>query len=67
MDFEHAFQQTGIIAAVQMLAFGAIALPGLADRSELYRVFISRVATYVVTFGPVAILLYILAEVSQRG
>lgn len=65
MDFEHAFQQAGFIAALQMVILGSLLAPGVMGRSDLYRAFAGRVATYVVTFGPMAMLVYVLYAVSR--
>ena len=65
MDFEHAFQQAGFISALQMMILGSILAPGVLGRSDLYRAFAGRVASLVVTFGPMAMLLYVLYVVSR--
>lgn len=67
MDFEHAFQQAGYIPAFQMMIIGMLVAPGVMGRSDLYRVFMGKAASSVVTFGPVAMLLYILYAVSRLG
>jgi hypothetical protein len=34
-------------------------------RSDLYRVFAGKVASYLVTFGPISMLIYVLYAVSR--
>ncbi len=65
MDFEYAFQQAGFIQAFQLMIIGALVAPGVMGRSDLYRVFAGKVASNVVTFGPVATLIYVLYAVSR--
>jgi len=65
MDFEHAFQQAGFISALQMMILGSLLAPGVMGRSDLYRAFAGRLASSVVTFGPMAMLVYVLYAVSK--
>jgi hypothetical protein len=65
MEFEHAFQQAGFISALQIMILGSLVAPGVMGRSELYRAFAGRMASLVVTFGPMALLVYVLYEVSR--
>lgn len=65
MDFEHAFQQAGFLSAFQMIIFGSILAPGIMGRSDLYRAFTGKAASLVVTFGPIAILVYVLYALSH--
>ncbi len=64
MELEHLFQQSGAFTAFQMVFMSAIIIPGAFGRDDLYRVLAKKLASYVVTFGPMAILLYILYQVS---
>jgi hypothetical protein len=65
MDFEHVFQQAGFITAFQMMILGSLLGPGVMGRSDLYYNFAGKAATYLVTFGPVLMLVYVLYAVSR--
>lgn len=67
MDFEHAFQQAGFLSALQMMLVTSLLAPGVMGRSDLYRAFAGKAATYVVTFGPISMLIYVLYAVSRLG
>ncbi len=65
MDFEHAFQQAEFILAMQMMIVGSVLGLGVIGRSDFYRIFVGKIASLVVTFGPMALLLYVLYSVSR--
>ncbi len=65
MELEHAFQQSAFIPAVQMMVIGSLLAPGVLGRSDLYRLFAMKAATWVVTFGPMSLLVYVLYKVAQ--
>ncbi len=65
MDFDHAFHQAGFVLALQLMALGSLLTPAVMGRSDLYRLFMGKAASLVVTFGPVGLLGYILYEVSR--
>ncbi len=65
MEFEHAFQQSGFLVAFQLLVVGSLLAPGVIGGSTLYHWFVRKTASYVVTFGPMALLVYILYKVSH--
>jgi hypothetical protein len=65
MELEHAFQQSEFLVALQILIAGSLLAPGVLAGSDLYRRFVATVATCVVSFGPMAILVYILYRVSH--
>jgi hypothetical protein len=65
MDFEHVFQQAGFLSALHMMIAASLLAPGVMGRSDLYRVFAGKVATYLVTFGPISMLIYVLYAVSR--
>jgi uncharacterized membrane protein YeaQ/YmgE (transglycosylase-associated protein family) len=67
MDFEHAFQQTGFILSLQMMVVGSVMGPAVMGRSDFYRIIVGKIASLVVTFGPMAMLLYVLYAVSRLG
>ena len=65
MELEHAFQQSGFLAALQIFIAGLLLAPGVLGNSALYQRFARTAATYVVSFGPMALLVYVLYRVSQ--
>ncbi len=65
MDFEHAFQQTEFILAMQMMIVGSVLGLGVMGRNDYYRMIVGKIASFVVTFGPMAVLLYVLYAVSR--
>ena len=65
MELEHAFQQSGFLAALQVFIAGSLLAPGVFGNSVLYQRFARMVATYVVSFGPMALLVYVLYRVSR--
>ena len=67
MELEHAFQQPGFIAAVQLFIAGSLLAPRVMGGSDLYRRFIAACAAYSVSFGPMAILAYVLYRISQMS
>ncbi len=67
MEFEHAFQQSGFLVAFQLLIVGGLIAPGVWAGEALYQRFARAAATTVVTFGPMAVLVYVLYKVTQLG
>ncbi len=65
MDFEHAFQQSGFLVAIQLMIIGSVAAPAALGGTPLLQKFIRTLASYVVSFGPMAILVYVLYKLSQ--
>jgi hypothetical protein len=65
MELEHAFQQSGFIVALQVFIAGSLLAPGILRGSDLYHRFVGAVATCVVSFGPMALLVYMLYRVSH--
>ena len=65
MELEHAFQQSEFLVALQILIAGSLLGPGVFGNSALYQKFARAVATYVVSFGPLALLVYVLYRVSH--
>jgi hypothetical protein len=65
MEFEHAFQQSNCFLLFQMMFMGALLVPGMLGRTDMYGKAIRTVTAMTVNFGPVAILLYVLFEVAQ--
>ena len=65
MELEHAFQQSGFVVALQLLIAGSLLAPGVMGRGDLYRIFVSTAASYVVSFGPMGLLVYVLYRLSS--
>jgi len=65
MELEHLFQQSGFLVALQLLIVTSLFAPGVLGGSALYHRFIRTAATFVVSFGPVAILVYVLYKVTH--
>jgi hypothetical protein len=65
MELEHAFQQSGFLVAFQLMILGSLIAPGVLGGSTLYHRFVKAAASYVVSFGPVALLVYVLYKVSH--
>jgi hypothetical protein len=64
MELEHAVQQPGFLAAIQLMVLSVLA-PGVMAGSGIYQKFVKVAASYVVSFGPLAILIYVLYRVSR--
>ncbi len=62
MELEHLFRLTNELLVMQAV-LASVLLPGLAGRADLYRSFVRNLASWVVTFGPVGLLIYVLCEV----
>jgi hypothetical protein len=67
MELEHAFQQSGFLVALQLLIIGSLVAPATMGSTVLYHRFVRTLASYVVSFGPMAVLLYVLYKVSQMS
>ena len=65
MELEHAFQQSEFLAAFQLTVVGSLLAPGILGGSALYHWLIRTAASYVVSFGPMALLIYVLYKVSH--
>jgi len=64
MELEHLLHQSGWYVMVQLL-LGSLMVPAMINRVDLYRSFIRTAASNVVSFGPFALLVYVLFEVSR--
>jgi hypothetical protein len=64
MELEYLFQHSGSFMILQLM-MGSLLVPAAIGRADLYRSFVRSAASYVVSFGPVAILVYVLFEVSR--
>lgn len=67
MELEHLFQQTATFLAFQLMFMSSLFVPTVLGRPDLYRMLAGTTASIVVTFGPMALLLYVLYEVSRLG
>jgi len=65
MDLEHAFLQSNFFMLFQMMFLGSLMVPSMLGRVDIYGKAARNAATLVVTVGPVAILMYVLFEVSH--
>jgi len=65
MDFEHAFLQSNVFMLFQMMFMGSLLVPSIIGRIDLYGKVVRALASNVVSFGPVALLVYVLYQVSN--
>lgn len=65
MELEHAFLQSNFFLLFQMMFLGSLMMPSMLGRADIYGKAARSGATLVVTAGPIAILLYVLFEVSH--
>ncbi len=65
MELEHLFQQTRFFMTLQLVFAVSLLVPVAVGRVDIYRVFVTKTASNVVTFGPMGMLVYILYEVSK--
>ena len=64
MELEYAFHQNGFIVALQLFVAGSLLAPGIVGGIEMYRRFVHLLAVNVVSFGPMALLVYTLYRIS---
>jgi len=67
MELEHAFQQSGFLVAVQIMVIGSALAPVAMGNATLYHKFVRDLASWVVSFGPLAVLVYVLYKVSRMS
>lgn len=65
MEFEHAYIQSNFFMIFQMLFMGSLIVPSIIGRIDLYGKVMRVLASNVISFGPVALLVYILYHVSH--
>ncbi len=65
MELEHLFQQSTAFMTLQLVFMSSLLVPAAVGRIDIYRVFVRSAASNVVTFGPMALLGYMLYEVSK--
>ena len=64
MELEYLFQHSGSFMVLQLM-MGSLLVPAAMGRMDIYRSFVRTMATYVVSFGPVGLLVYVLIEISR--
>jgi hypothetical protein len=65
MELEHAFQQSNAFIAFQFMVIVSFLFPGMAGRNDIYRRFMRALTSYVVSFTPVGMLLFLLYKVGR--
>ena len=65
MELEHIFTQSSAFMVFQLLFMSSLLIPGMVGRTDIFPAFIRTLATYVVSFGPLALLVYVLHAVSK--
>jgi hypothetical protein len=65
MELEHVFHYSNFFIVMQMLFAVSLLIPAAIGRLDLYRTFVRKIASSVVTVGPMGLLVYILYEVSR--
>lgn len=66
MELEHMITATQAnVMALQMLMLSALLVPAAVGRTDLYRSFAASAASYILSFTPVTMLLYILYKISH--
>jgi hypothetical protein len=65
MEFEHAFMQSNFFMIFQMMFIVSMLVPSFIGRIDLYGKVVRSLASNVVSFGPVAMLVYVLYQVSH--
>jgi hypothetical protein len=65
MELEHAFQLSSFFTAFQLLFMSSLVVSGFLGRADIFRAFVRTVTMYLMSFGPVALLVYVLYEVSK--
>lgn len=65
MELEHAFQQSGFLVAFELMVITSFFAPGFFEDSARFQRFVRAAASYIVSFGPMAILIYVLYQVSR--
>ena len=67
MELEHAFQQSGFLVAFQLMVVASLLAPGVIGGTAVYHRFVRSIASAVVSFGPMALLVYVLYKVSHMS
>jgi len=64
MELEYLFQHSVSFMILQLM-MGSLMVPAAIGRMDIYRSFARNTASYVVSFGPMGLLVYVLFEVSR--
>jgi hypothetical protein len=64
MELEHLLHQSGLLLIFQFVMV-SLMVPAMIGRGDLYRAFVRTATSNVVSFGPLALLAYVLYEVSR--
>ena len=64
MELEYVLQHSEPFMFLQLM-MGSLLVPAAMGRMDLYRSFVRGAASYVVSFGPFVLLVYVLFEVSR--
>ena len=64
MELEYLFQHSGSFMVLQLM-MGSLLVPAAMGRMDIYRSFVRTMASYVVSVGPVGLLVYVLIEISR--
>jgi hypothetical protein len=64
MELEYLFQHSGSFMILQLM-MGSLMVPAVIGRMDIYRSFVRNTTSYVVSFGPMGLLVYVLFEVSR--
>jgi len=64
MELEYLSQPSAAFMILQLM-MGSFLVPAAIGRVDLYRSFVRSMASFVVSFGPAALLTYVLFEVSR--
>jgi len=67
MELEHEFMQSNFFMIFQMMFMVSMLVPSLIGRIDLYGKVVRVFASNVVSFGPIALLVYVLYQVSHLG
>lgn len=65
MELEHVLQQSSFFLMFQMMFMVLLLVPGMLGRMDLYSKGVRVLASNLVSFGPVAMLVYVLYQVSH--
>jgi hypothetical protein len=65
MELEYIFLQTGAFTLFQFLFMSSLLIPSLVGRTDIFPAFVRTLASYVVSFGPLVLLGYVLHAVSK--
>lgn len=66
MELEHMITAAQAnVMALQMLMLSALLVPAAVGRMDLYRSFAASATSYILSFTPVTMLLYILYKISH--